>query len=180
MNAHSIGVEIIDTSNEDLFKVIDMSKYNPMLPISCPTLVITAPGFETASVHEVDPNFSEVFSACDLEIQIKNCDCEFHTLPDGIYVVKYSVSPHEQLYAEYNHLRLTQVRNRIAQEYCDLDVNLCFTDKDRREKLMQLKEISAYLDAAKYNIEYCHKTDKGMKIYEYALKQLDKISCKEC
>jgi len=180
MNTHRIGLETPETSNEDLLKVFDMSKYSLLLPISCPTLVITVPGFETATVFEVTPNFSNTYSACDLGIQVKKCDCEFNSIPDGIYVIKYSVSPHDQLYAEYNHLRLTKVRNQIAQEYCNLDVNLCLTDKDKREKLLKLKEISAYLDAAKANVEYCHKTTKGFKIYEYALKQLDKITCKEC
>ena len=180
MNTHKLGLEIVPTNNIDLLKIIDTSKYSNLVPVSCGNLVITAPGFDHASTHEVDKNFNITFSACDLELQKKDCETTFEPLPDGIYVIKYTVAPHSSLYVEYNHLRTTKVRNEIAQAYCNLDVNLCMTDKEKEKQILELQTLSAYLDAATANIELCHKTDKGWQIYEYVLKRLDKFTCKEC
>lgn len=180
MNTHALGLDIVTTNNIDLIKIIDTSKYSTLIPVNCGQLVITVPGFDHAKVFEVEPNFNTTLSACDLELQRGNCDTTFEPLPDGIYVVKYTVAPFGSLFVEYNHLRTTKVRNEIAKAYCNIDVNLCMTDKEKEKDILELQRISAYLDAAVYNIELCHKTDRGWKIYEYVLKQLDKFTCKEC
>jgi hypothetical protein len=49
-----------------------------------------------------------------------------------------------------------------------------------KEKLNKITMIQRYLDAAKSFVEYCHEPAKGMELYNYAIKLLDKLDCKSC
>jgi hypothetical protein len=37
-----------------------------------------------------------------------------------------------------------------------------------------------YLEAAKAKVEFCHEAQKGMTLYNYAIKLLNKIDCVNC
>jgi hypothetical protein len=37
-----------------------------------------------------------------------------------------------------------------------------------------------YLEAAKAKVEFCHDPQKGMTLYNYALKMLNKLDCVNC
>jgi hypothetical protein len=37
-----------------------------------------------------------------------------------------------------------------------------------------------YLDAAKAKVEFCQEPQKGMTLYNYAIKLLNKFDCKTC
>ena len=37
-----------------------------------------------------------------------------------------------------------------------------------------------YLDAAKAKVEFCLEPQKGMTLYNYAIKLLNKFDCKTC
>lgn len=183
MNSHNLSLEIVETSNEKILKIIDLSVYNPLLDTSCPELLVTGPGFQvSASVAQerLLGGFSLSLTACDLEFQIHKCDSVMNTLPDGVYAIRYSHQPREYVFVEYNHLRVSKLRNRIAKIYCELDVSSCMPDKDKSEILSRLTTINGMIDAAKAKIEFCHDLDKGMAIYNYVLKLVDKLDCKTC
>jgi hypothetical protein len=46
--------------------------------------------------------------------------------------------------------------------------------------MIQLQTIEGYLKAAKYKVENCHESAKGMDLYNYALKLIEKLNCKLC
>jgi hypothetical protein len=84
------------------------------------------------------------------------------------------------VYVEYNHLRITQALNKYYKILCELDVSDCEPRKDVEAKLKQLQKIKMYLEAAKAKVEVCHEPDKGMRIYKYAIKLLNKMNCINC
>jgi hypothetical protein len=43
-----------------------------------------------------------------------------------------------------------------------------------------LREIKSYLEAAKAKVEDCHEPKKGMMLYDYAVKLLNKMDCVNC
>jgi hypothetical protein len=90
------------------------------------------------------------------------------------------VSPNDQVYVEYNHLRITVALNRVRKIYCDLDIAACDPPVEIKEKLNKITMIQRYLDAAKSFVEYCHEPSKGMELYNYAIKLLDKLDCRSC
>jgi hypothetical protein len=181
MANHVLSLDVPDVMNPCIIKLFDTSVYSDLIPVVCPVLTITVPGFVYSSEIPVNPNFSQTITACDLGLQNTGCDLsEYANLPDGIYVIKYSVSPNEYVYVEYNHLRITQALNKYYKILCELDVSDCEPRKDVEAKLKQLQKIKMYLEAAKAKVEVCHEPDKGMRIYKYAIKLLNKMNCVNC
>lgn len=180
MANHVLSLEVPDVMNACVLKMFDTSVYAPSMPVICPTLNITLPGFNYSVELPVTENFNLSITACDLNLQTTNCGTSYLNLPDGIYVIKYSVSPNEYVYVEYNHLRITQALIKWNELMCDLDISDCEPSTRTQSKLDQLRKIKLYLEAAKAKVETCHEPKKGMKIYDYAMLLLDKMNCKNC
>ena len=184
MANHKLSLEIPETGTDWVMRILDTSAYADSLPIDCPIIEITAPGFRYSVQIGEDSglryNFNLNLTACELELQTQNCGTDFSALPDGIYVIKYSVSPNDTVYVEYNHLRMTKAMMAYQEVLCDLDVAACEPAADVEKKLKDLRMIRMYLDAAKAKVEVCHEPTKGMELYSYAMKLLSKFGCKSC
>lgn len=183
---HVLSLHIPDTMNDWVLTVHDTSVYTSLISITCPTLQVQLPGFTTSttfnedSVPPLEGGFIRQLTACDLEVQTTDCGSTYDCLPDGIYVIKYSVSPNDIIYVEYNHLRIVQAMKKYQKHLCDLELNNCAPDKQKSAKLAELQEIKGYIDAAKASVETCHNPDKGIELYNYANTRLDKLDCKTC
>ena len=100
MSQHVLSLEVPETMNPCLFLIMDTSVYNPDVDIKCPILEITLPGFSRPvqfGDDKITPGVNDTFTACDFEIQIECFGTTFNNLPDGIWIVKYSVSPNDQV-----------------------------------------------------------------------------------
>jgi hypothetical protein len=183
MPQHVLSLEAPDTLNKCILRVVDTSIYNPQSTPKCPLLQITLPGFNTPvqfTDAEIAPGFSLNLTACDLGLQTANCGSMFTDLADGIYIIRYSVSPNDLVYVEYNHLRITCALNKVQGVYCDLDLAACEPPETLKQKLNQIRLIQQYLNAAKAQVEFCHQPKKGMELYRYAIRLLDKLTCTTC
>jgi len=181
MAKHILSIEAPDTLNDCILRVVDTTLYDEKVPIDCPTLEVLAPGFSCAVSIEAEPGFCNWnLTACDLQIQTQNCGITYDILPDGVYVLRYSIAPNEFVFAEYNHLRITQALLKYQDVLCELDVAGCEPQIPVKEKLEKLRLIKMLLDAAKATVEFKHNPARGMDIYEYAVKQLDKLACTVC
>jgi hypothetical protein len=189
MANHVLSLEVPTVMNTCILKIFDASVYqtsNPNIPILCPTLTITVPGF----AHSINisgtkaDNFvaygHTTITACDLGLQVTDCGSKFGDIPDGIYILKYSVSPNNQVYVEYNHMRITKALNKYEKVLCNVEVAACDPPYKIKEKLERLRLIKMYLEAAKAKVEFCHEPQKGMSLYNYAMKLLNKFECKNC
>jgi hypothetical protein len=181
MAQHNLSVEAPDTMNLCILRLVDTSVYDSIMPVDCPILEITVPGF----IHPVQftepaisPGFIENFTACDLELQTAQCGTVFSDIPDGIYVIKYSVSPNDVVYVEYNHLRITKALHCYQSIMCDIDIADCDPVSKIKKKLNDLALAKSYLEAAKAKVETCHEPQKGMELYTYAMKLLAKFECR--
>lgn len=183
MAHHVLSLEVPETLNNCVLRIVDMAVYNPDVTPRCPILSVTLPGFNYSvqfNETQIQPGFAVNLTACDLEVQTLNCGSQFDPLPDGIYVIRYSVSPNEMVYVEYNHLRRTKALAKYEKALCGLDIAACAPDVETEKKLRDLQLIKGYLDAAKSTVEVCHNPKRGMEIYNYAVQLLDKFSCKTC
>ncbi len=192
MSQHVLSLEVPDTLNDCILRIVDTSIYPNDIPVTCPILLVTLPGF-TYSVQftmsfvpgessvVINPGFILNLTACDLEIQTALCGTSYNSLPDGIYVIKYSVAPNELVYVEYNHLRITNALRRLQSQYCNIDSPPnCEPPVKVKELYQKIEEIRGYLLAAKAKVETCHQPQYGMDLYNYAIKLLDKLDCKTC
>jgi hypothetical protein len=186
MANHILSLEVPQVMNQCILKIFDTSVYTPLIPITCPTLNITVPGFGYSNqIEGVDMiafvNDSHItLTACDLQLQNSNCNTTLNNLPDGIYIIKYSVSPNETVYVEYNHMRITYALNKYYKILCDVDVAACDPPFKVQQRLEELRLIFMYLQAAKSKVEFCHEPQKGMSLYNYALKLLNQMECSNC
>jgi hypothetical protein len=180
MANHILSLEVPTVMNPCILKIFDTSVYTNLLPVTCPTLNITVPGFGYSVQLDTTQDFVETITACDLQLQTTDCGTVTVDIPDGVYIIKYSVSPNETVYVEYNHMRITQALNKYYNILCDVDAAACDPPFKIKQKLEELRLIFMYLQAAKGKVEFCHEPQKGMSLYNYALKLLNKMNCTNC
>ena len=180
MAQHILSLEVPTVLNPCIMSILDTSIYTPLIPVTCPTLNVTVPGFNYSTQLTIVPGDNTILTACDLQLQTQNCATVLTDIPDGIYVIKYSVSPNDIVFVEYNHLRITKALTRYYNILCRVDVADCDPPFRIKEKLEALRIIRMYLDAAKAKVEFCHEPQKGMSLYNYALKLLMKMECVNC
>lgn len=183
MANHVLSLEVPDTLNKCILRVIDTSIYNPLTTPTCQLLQVTLPGFnEPVNFDDsvIQPGFSLNLTACDLGLQKNQCGTVYNDLQDGLYIIKYSVSPNALVFVEYNHLRITCALNNVQAIYCELDLSDCDPPEKVKQRLNQIRLIQQYLYAAKAQVEYCHQPTKGMDLYRYAVKLISKMECRSC
>lgn len=180
MANHILSLEVPPVLNTCILRIVDTSVYNDIVPVTCPTLNVTLPGFTYSTQLVFTPESSITLTACDLQIQSSQCDETLLDLPDGIYVIKYSVSPNDTVYVEYNHMRISKALNKYRSLLCELDLANCEPSKKVLDKLEQLRKIKMYLEASVAKVETCHTPQKGMSLYNYAVSLMDKLNCSTC
>ncbi len=174
---HILSLEIPAVSNCDLLCIKDTSQYSSELAVDCEELLITLPGFSVPVLIKVDKGFDMCLTACTLAIQKSDCGTTQEKIPDGVYIIKYSVSPNSKVYVEYNHLRVTRLLTTYYEVLCDLEVQACQPDSEKQSLLAEMSYIRTVIDAAVANVEYCQSAAHGMQLYNYAKNRLNKIAC---
>ena len=174
---HILSLEIPAVSNCDLLCIKDTSQYSNELAVDCEELLITLPGYSVPVLIKVDSKFDMCLTACTLALQKDDCGTKQQKLPDGVYIVKYSVSPNSKVYVEYNHLRVTRLLTTYYEVLCELEVQACQPMSDKQALLAEMSYIKTLIDAAVANVEYCSSAEHGMQLYNYAKTRLNKIAC---
>lgn len=177
---HQLSLELPDTNNIKVLRIFDTSIYAEGIGKDCGILGITSPGFNLPVNIEMLPGFNATLTACTLGLQNIGCSESVQPLPDGVYHIRYSISPNNSVFSEYQHLRVTQTNNRYNNLLCELEMAACEPDADVKEKLTELRLIKSFIDAAKAKVEYCHDAEAGMELLLYAKKRLDKITNNLC
>jgi hypothetical protein len=174
---HILSLEIPTVSNCELLCIKDTSQYVAELAVDCEELLITLPGYSTPVLIKVDKGFDMCLTACVLALQKTQCGTIQQRLPDGIYIIRYSVSPNSKVFVEYNHLRTTSLLNDYYQVLCDLNIQACQPETSKQELLSEMNFIRTMIDAAVANVEYCQSSAQGMQLYSYAKERLSRINC---
>jgi hypothetical protein len=174
---HQLSLEVPLVYNDRLLQVKDSSIYTSALPVDCARLEITVPGFVSAVAITVTKDFNRFLTSCDLGLQTVGCPEETQPLPDGLYVIRYSVSPNDEVFVEYNHLRMTQAWNWYYTKLCGIALDACAPGHEVKEQLRQFQLVRSYLEAAKAKVEYCHEPHKGMELLGYAGRLLERVGC---
>lgn len=177
MGKHILSLYIPQVSNEGILVIEDTSIYDPLLGIDCPTLQIQYPGASQPVLIDVTPGFKAVLNACSLGMLPSgecsdNCPC----IPDGIYDIRYSVSPHDKVFVEYAHLRVTRSLNSWNEVLCSLELQCCTPDADLQYMLNELYLIRMYIYSAVGSVENCHEQQQGINLLRFANSLIAKLS----
>ena len=175
---HILSLEIPTVANCEIFTIWDTSEYTDDLIIDCPRLFVTTPGGNAPTmINNISNGFKADFNTCAFDLQNVDCGGSRNLFPDGIYIIRYCVAPHDKTYVEYNHLRITTILKTYYEKLCEIDLHPCEPSSDMLELMTEMKYIRTLIDAAKAKVEYCHEPHVGMDIYKFALKRLEKLTC---
>jgi hypothetical protein len=173
---HQLSLEVPDTNNCQVFRILDTSIYDEHVPVTCSRLEITSPGYNQPVTIDVIQGFNLILNGCTLGIQTSGCGSVSERLPDGIYTIRYSVSPNDKVYVEYHYLKTCLITNKYFNELCKLELAACEPEADVKEDLNELRLIKSYIDAAKAKVEQCDDLQQGMDLLIYAQSRLQKFS----
>lgn len=154
-----------ETHDAKSLLIADISTYPSSFSIVNPTIEITPPGFNVVTLSFTAQGFT-VYDSMSLEITCSDLDCDKIDLPDGIYYVKYSISPAYRYFVNKSFLRVNKLQEKFDKVYLKLDFMQC--DQAIKEEDMEvLNTIETYIQGAIAAANNCLDT-LAMKLYNKA------------
>lgn len=144
----------------------DVSNYQN-IPATNPSFEVTPPGFNKVNVPFTPLNVN-IFRSQDL---LPGCNPKAN-LPDGIYTIKYSVSPNLENKIEQSFLRTTHINSRLQKAFLGLD---CSCNSDNTGLL----EVKLLIEGAIATANLCDSRG-AIKLLNKAndkLTKLEKCNC---
>ena len=140
--------------------IIDTSSYNTQIPITCPIIEIQVPNFSSFLRQEYTPQTTFLMTTGSLTLG------EGNSLPTGLYRIRMSINPNDQIYVQYNWLNICCDMSNLAQVMCNDSCD------DNIDLLMKLKQD---LEAAKILVELCGDTVRGLGLYNATSAKITKL-----
>lgn len=177
-----LDLNIIETHNSKTIGIADSSTYDPNIIIANPTMEITPPGgynrvslpFQPKSINTYNSNLVGITNACDQD-QLVN-------MPDGLYILRYSINPNLTTYVIKTFMRTTMIECRLQQSLLSAltDEKLTYTQKDNlRKKILDIQILIEGSISAANQLD----TTTSVDLYNRADKliaNLNKQRCNNC
>ena len=141
-----LNFNIIDTHDFKTLGIVDTSWYNPDITVETPTIEILVPGYSVAASPYFMFQALNIYNSNGLGITKASCEEDLVTLPDGLYKVRYSICPNDELYIERFFLRIDKLQCQYTQAFLNLDLK-CDTPTSA-EKRMKLDEVEFWMKGA--------------------------------
>lgn len=170
-----LDILVINTYNPKTLGIADISTYPDTPPVQSPTIEITIPGLGLSSLPFVIKDFN-VFNSTSLGIT--SVGENLQSLPDGVYSLKYSVTPAYQNYVEKTIIRVDQLQEKFNKAFLTLDLMQCDSAIKSQDKVA-LNTIYFLIQGAIAAANNC-ATDVANKLYIQAGKLLDSFVRKDC
>ena len=154
-----------ETHDAKSLLVADISVYPNPFTITNPTIEITPPGFNKKVLSFTAQGFT-VYNSMTLGITCSGEDCSTIDLPDGIYYVKYSITPAYNYFVNKSFLRVNKLQERFDKVYLKLDFMQC-DQAIKQEDREVLETIQMYINGAIAAGNNCLDT-LAMKLYNKA------------
>jgi len=166
-----------ETHDAQSLLIADISVYPVPYSIVNPTIEITVPGFNTLTLPFTAQGFT-VYNSMSLEITCSDLDCELIDLPDGIYRVKYSITPAYRYFVNKSFLRINKLQEKFDTVYLRLDFMQC-DQAIREEDFEVLDTIQTYINGAIAAANNCLDV-LAMKLYGKASQAIDDFVNHRC
>ena len=113
---------------------------------------------------------------------VTGCDQSCPILQDGIYHIRFSVSPNTAVYVEYNLMRITCTMNKWYKALCWINSLPCDPQNDVLVLLREMQLVHEQILTAKHLVEDLRDYENGMDMLKFARKKLDNLSrgCHTC
>lgn len=111
---------VINTFNTTTLGVADTSVYT--ITTVAPTIEIVIPTINTVSLP-FTPNDFNIFNSTSLGITAVGATLT--PLPDGVYFIKYTISPALTYHVEHNIMRTNKIQEKFDNAFMKLDMMEC-------------------------------------------------------
>ena len=160
-----LSMEQLRQTDSTVLALMDTSLYNPDLPISNQYLEIVPPGFTGKVQHIFLTEGVTLVTTVSLGLNGSRVD-----LPSGIYKIRQTIKPNDQLYADHYFAFVVPERKRLTAALCKA--------LDARDDLTPYYNLSAELDIVEWVAKAgeCKKAEALLKQIQNKLQSL----CAEC
>lgn len=165
---------VLPTYDSKTLGIADASTYSTT-PVSAPTIEISVPGFAKISLPFATNDFSVYTSTL---LGITDIGDELVPLPDGVYIIRYSVSPAYLNYVEKSIMRVEQIQEQFDKAFMHLDMMEC--DKAiKAQAKIDLNTIYFFIQGSIAAANNC-AINEANKLYVKAGKMLDYFVNNNC
>ena len=161
----------IDSKNVSLLAIGDSSSYPNGFTPSNSTIEITPPGYNKVALS-FQPNAVNFFRATDLQIDCEG-ECEVE-LPDGIWDVRYSITPNSTRFVQKQFIRIEQLSNKYLEAFLLLDLNESGEESNKLKK--ELRSAKLLMEGSIAASKDCNM-DMSFTLYKKADFIIDSILC---
>lgn len=168
-----LDILVVPTYNTLTLGIADASTY-PSTP-SAPTIQITVPGFGIVTLPFV-PNDFNLFNSTILGITGPTDD--LLPIPDGVYYLKYSITPAYINYVDRTIIRVEQLQEKFDAAFMKLDMMECDLAIKTQSKV-ELNSIYFFIQGAIAAANNC-AVDQANKLYNQANKMLNNFIKSDC
>ena len=124
-----LDIKVEELLNSKILIVKDASWYNSEVPVTNARIDLQYPGSTDYFSIPVGKNFTYVINSNTLNITNVTHSDNLSELPDGIWTIKYSICPNDELFVEYTFLRNTKQLIKWHNLYCSLQIDRCAKKK---------------------------------------------------
>lgn len=170
-----LDILVIPTYNIQTLGIADASTYPDSPPVTSPTITIDVPGFGEVSLPFNINDFNIYTSA---SLGLTSVGDPLLPLPDGIYYIKYSVTPAYVNYVDKTIIRVDQLQEKFDSSFMKLDMMECDL-AIRKQQKVELNSIYYFIQGAIAAANNC-AVDTANKLYAQANKMLTNFNKNNC
>lgn len=165
----------VPTYNTSTLAIVDASTYPSDPPVvTNPTIEINVPGFGTSTIV-FDVNNFNIFTSANLGITTVN---DQQPLPDGVYHLKYSITPANVNFVEKTIMRVERLQERYDEAFMKLDMMVCDQAIKAQSKI-DLMSIYMFIQGSIAAANNCALVE-AEKLYNQADKMLCSFMKNDC
>lgn len=168
VNETILDIVVVPTYNTKTIGINDASVYETGSTISAPSLEIDVPGFNKV-VIPFNINTLNVINSTSLGLS--DVGDPIIPLPDGVYHLKYTITPAYEYFVEKSIMRVDQLMEKFDNAFMKLDMMEC----DRAIKTQQKVELNTIYYFLQGSIAAANNCAifEANKLYNQASKMLD-------
>jgi hypothetical protein len=170
-----LDILVIPLYDKLLLGIADASTYPTSPAVSSPTIEISVPGFDKV-ILPFNKNDFNIFNSASLGLTA--VEDPLLPIPDGIYTIRYSVTPAYKNFVQKTTLRIDQLQERFDEAFMKLDMMECDMAIKTQQKV-ELNSIYFFIQGAIAAANNC-ATDAANRLYNQANNMLNNFIRRGC
>lgn len=178
MDQPILDITLMDTYSLKTMGIADISMYPNGYNISNSTIEVTAPGFKKVAI-QFNPKSVNIINSNSINL---TCSLSYEglaSLPDGIYTLRYSISPNQTNFVEKSFMRIEQLECKYATAFLYLDLDDTSFKETHKGKLKKLDLAKIFMKGSIAAVNECDHL-LGIKLYKKAQEIIEDIIDGEC